>query len=122
MEIRVLRRILIGPKRWHLVAEDIEPLPERPNMGRALRQVEKVRLLKMARRKREWQVARLALNTTMRACEIRGLRWRDVDLMEHTLIVRHSKTEAGERTPNEFASQIAASRDLTGLQTTESSP
>jgi len=28
----------------------------------------------------------------------------------------------GERTPNEFASQIAASRDLTGLQTAENSP
>ncbi len=27
----------------------------------------------------------------------------------------------GERTPNEFASQIAASRDLTGLQTAENS-
>jgi len=28
----------------------------------------------------------------------------------------------GERTPNEFTSQIAASRDLTGLQTAENSP
>jgi integrase len=39
----------------------------------------------------------LALNTTMRGCEIKGLRWRDVDLMEKTLTNRRSKTTAGER-------------------------
>jgi integrase len=33
----------------------------------------------------------------MRACEIRGLQWRDIDFMEQTLTVRRSKTEAGER-------------------------
>ncbi len=33
----------------------------------------------------------------MRACEIRGLEWRDVDFIERTLTVRQSKTEAGER-------------------------
>jgi integrase len=50
----------------------------------------------------EWQVAylamRLALNTTMRACEIRGLRWRDVNLEEAVITVVKSKTESGERT------------------------
>jgi integrase len=39
----------------------------------------------------------LALNTTMRGCEIKQLRWRDLDLMEKTLVVGKSKTEAGER-------------------------
>ena len=29
---------------------------------------------------------------------------------------------SGERTPNEFANEIAASRDLIGLQTAENSP
>ena len=33
----------------------------------------------------------------MRGCEIKQLRWRDVDLMEKTVTVRKSKTEAGER-------------------------
>ena len=33
----------------------------------------------------------------MRACEIRGLQWRDVDFIERTLTVRRSKTEAGVR-------------------------
>jgi integrase len=39
----------------------------------------------------------MALNTTMRACEIRGLQWRDIDLMDRTLTIRRSKTDAGER-------------------------
>jgi integrase len=41
----------------------------------------------------------LSLNTTMRGCELKGLRWRDVDLMEHQLTVsrRTTKTDAGER-------------------------
>lgn len=39
----------------------------------------------------------LALNTTMRAGEIRSLQWRDLNLVEKVLTVRRSKTEAGER-------------------------
>jgi integrase len=41
--------------------------------------------------------ARLALNTTMRGCEIKGLRWCEVDMIGRALTVRRSKTEAGER-------------------------
>jgi len=33
----------------------------------------------------------------MRGCEIKQLRWQDIDLMEKTLAIRKSKTEAGER-------------------------
>lgn len=51
--------------------------------------------------KPEWetayQAAILALNTTMRGCEIKGLQWRDVDLMAETLTIRKSKTDAGVR-------------------------
>jgi integrase len=101
MELGVLRRILKQAKRWHLLAEEIKPLPERHNVGRAMQHGEKLKLLKAAASRPEWQLARLAatlaLNTTMRAGEIRGLQWRDVDLIEHTLMVRRSKTEAGER-------------------------
>ena len=39
----------------------------------------------------------LALNTTMRASEIKGLQWRDVNFLERTLTVRESKTDAGRR-------------------------
>jgi integrase len=101
MELGILRRILKRAKRWHLLAEDVKPLPERHNVGRALQHSEKLELLKVAASRPEWQLARLAatlaLNTTMRAGEIRGLQWRDVDFMERTLTIRRSKTEAGER-------------------------
>jgi len=62
---------------------------------------EKLRLLRVAQSKPEWEIAYLAsvvaLNTTMRACEIKQLRWRDVDFMDHSLVIRRSKTRAGER-------------------------
>src|SRR5713101_2552704 len=90
-DLDVLRGVLKRAKRWHMIADDIRPLPVRQNVGRALTHDEKLRLLKVAASKPEWQNARLAallaFNTTMRACEIRGLRWRDVDLMERTLTV-----------------------------------
>jgi integrase len=103
-DLDVLRGVLKRAKRWHLMADDIRPLPVRQNIGRALAHDEKLRLLKLAAGKPEWQNARLAallaLNTTMRAGEIRGLRWRDIDLIERTLRVQRAttKTDAGERT------------------------
>ena len=39
----------------------------------------------------------LALNTTMRSCEVKGLQWKDVDFMERTITICHSKTDAGRR-------------------------
>jgi len=102
-DLDVLRGVLKRAKRWHLMAEDIRPLPMRHNVGRALAHDEKLRLLKLAAPKPEWQNARLAallaLNTTMRAVEIRGMRWQAVNLMERTVMVRRSatKTDAGER-------------------------
>ena len=45
----------------------------------------------------EWHNARwagiLALNTTMRGCEIKNLRWLDVDLLTRVFAIRKSKTE-----------------------------
>jgi integrase len=62
---------------------------------------EKLRLAKTAAMKPEWQNARLAmvlaLNTTMRACEIKSLRWHDVDFLAETVTIRRSKTQAGQR-------------------------
>jgi integrase len=102
-DLDVLRGVLKRAKRWHTMAEDIRPLPMRHNIGRALAHDEKLRLLRVAATKPEWQNARLAallaLNTTMRASEIRGLRWQVVDLIERTITVRRdtTKTDAGER-------------------------
>lgn len=101
MEIGILRRVLKRAKRWSLVADEIPRLPERRDIGRALSFEEKTRLLKIAASKPEWETARLAaimaLNTAMRGCELKGLRWRDVDFMERTLTIRRSKTAAGDR-------------------------
>jgi integrase len=103
MEMGAIRRILKRAKRWDLVAADLKPLKERRQVGRALTPEEKVRLLKMAESNPDWQNARLAqilaLNTAMRGCEIKGLRWRDVDLIDHALTVGRAttKTDAGER-------------------------
>ncbi len=100
-ELDIIRGVLKRAKRWHHFADEIRPLPVRENIGRALTYEEKVKLLKRAAARPEWQTAawaaRLALNTTLRSCEIRGLRWRDVDMIGRALTVRHSKTEAGER-------------------------
>ena len=56
----------------------------------------------------------LALNTTMRGCELKGLRWRDIDLIERTLTVRRTttKTDAGERVIPLNANAVAAIVDL----------
>jgi integrase len=101
MEIGILRRILKRAKRWHFVEDEIPHLPERRDIGRALQPEEKLRLLKVAQSKPEWETAYLAsvlaLNTTMRGCEIKQLRWRDIDLMGQSLSIRRSKTLAGER-------------------------
>jgi len=101
MEIGILRRVLKRAKRWQLVGDELKRLPERRDIGRALARDEKLRLLKVAASRPEWQVANcaaiIALNTTMRGCEIRGLRWRDIDLMDRSLTIRRAKTQAGER-------------------------
>src|SRR5581483_264641 len=101
MEIGILRRVLKRAKRWATVADEVPRLPERRDIGRALSHEEKVRLLRAAASRPEWEIARLAmilaLNTTMRGCEIRGLQWRDIDFLSRTLSIRRSKTAAGER-------------------------
>lgn len=101
MEIGAIRRILKRARRWHLLAEEIRPLKERHKTGRALSHEERVKLLHMAATHPDWQAAYcaaiLALNTTMRGCELRWLRWRDVNLLDSAVTVRRSKTEAGER-------------------------
>ena len=100
-ELDIIRGVLKRAKRWHLVEDEIKPLPVRQNIGRALTYEQKIRLLRLAASRPEWQTAYLAavlaLNTTMRGCEIRQLTWGDINLIDKSLIVRRSKTEAGER-------------------------
>jgi integrase len=80
---------------------DIRPLKEPRSIGRALAYEEKLRLLRAAAQNEEWQRAQaamsLALCTTMRGCEIKRLQWQDIDFLNRAILVRTSKTDAGER-------------------------
>jgi integrase len=100
-ELGILRRIMKRARLWSRVADDIRPLKEPSSIGKALTEEEKQTLLKMAVMRPEWETAYLAailcLNTTARGCELKGLRWSDVDLFGKTLTIRKSKTAAGER-------------------------
>jgi integrase len=103
LELGVLRGVLKRAKRWHLLADEIKPLPIQSDVGQALSYEEKLRLIRTAAKRPEWLNARLAmvlaLNTTMRGCEIKGLRWRSVDFMDRNVTVRRAstKTDKGQR-------------------------
>jgi len=118
LELGVLRGILKRAKRWHVLADDVKPLPVRSLAARVLSYEEKLRLLGKAAIRPEWCNARLAmilaLNTTMRSCEIKGLRWRDVNFMDRALTVRRAstKTDAGERVIPLNANAWIAIREL----------
>jgi len=100
-ELGVLRGVMKREKLWHSFSDEIKPLPVHTQIGRAMTLDEKTRLAKAAGMHPKWQNARwamvLALNTTMRASEIKALRWRDVDFLASTITIRKSETEAGQR-------------------------
>jgi len=104
LETKVLRQVLKPNKLWARIADDYRPLPEnKEGPGRALLPEEEKRLFETAASRSGWQAAYyaalIASNTTTRACEIRGLRLQDVDLMERTMRVRRvsTKNESGVR-------------------------
>ena len=101
-ELRILIAVLRRAKRWHLFSDEIKSLRVRKSkVGRALELGEKLWLLRASQAKKGWWRARqamvLALNTTMRAGEIRGLQWQDIDWLERTLHVRRGKTDESQR-------------------------
>jgi integrase len=118
LELGVLRSVMKRAKLWHLYADEIKPLPARTQIGRAMTLDEKLRLAKTAAMKPEWQNARLAmvlaLNTTMRACEIKSLRWYDIDFLAGTVTIRRSKTQAGQRLIPLNEDALSAMRELYG--------
>jgi integrase len=101
-ELDIIRGVLKRAKLWGPMSDDVKSLRPGDEVGRALTHDEKVRLEKIAKERPEWQSARLAMtlavNTTMRASEIRNLRWRDINFFEKEVTVQRSKTKAGERT------------------------
>jgi integrase len=130
MEIGCLRRILKWAKLWHLVGAEIKPLKEPETIGRALTHEERTRLFRVAAEKPEWETAYLAgvlaVNTTARGCELRGLRWRNVDFINRTLEIPKSKTEAGTGrviplTPEAYDALLKLRRRAEGLGPVEPS-
>jgi integrase len=102
MELTCVRLILKSARLWSRVADDLHPLREPSGgPGRALTADEEQRLWATASSRADWQVpywcGMLAAHTTMRGCEIKGLRLMDVDLNARLLNIRRTKTDGGVR-------------------------
>jgi len=123
-ELSVLRQLLKHARLWYRLAQDYKPVANtRRPVGRALSFEEQKRLFETAamwkpgsapilkvgkdgktyKNRTDWQYAHaaaiLAAYCGLRACEIKGLQWKDVDFAASLLDIRRSKTEAGWRTP-----------------------
>jgi integrase len=97
IETGVLRQILKAYEYWRSIEGRIRTLRERKDIGRALLPVEERSLLEAAQSLDSacHTAVVLALNTAMRHSEILGLRLRQIDFAQRTLIVGQSKTAAG---------------------------
>lgn len=103
LEVALLRQILKKHRQWKRIAEDVAMLPKQTKEARVMAPEEKANLLALAATRPDWMIAKcaaiLALNTTMRGCELKGLRRKDVDLFEKALTIQRdsTKTDAGNR-------------------------
>ncbi|HXS98713.1 MAG TPA: tyrosine-type recombinase/integrase [Candidatus Limnocylindrales bacterium] len=102
LETKVLRFVLKAAKTWGTISDDFKALKEdRRGPGRAIDEAQERILFDTARSRPGWDAAfyaaLVAANTTMRGCEIKGLRLADVNLMEREVSVRKSKTDTGCR-------------------------
>ena len=103
-ELSVLRQVLKRARLWYRFVDDYVTLRnQKPPVGRALTPDEQQRLFEMAQTRPSWLYAYVATTLSfycgLRACEIKALRWRDVDLNGALVHVRRSKTPAGWRSP-----------------------
>lgn len=104
-EVSVLRQLLKHARLWYRFVDDYKPIPNtKPPVGRALSSDETARLIAVAKTRPDWTYAYTAtiLNfyCGMRACEIKGLRWVDIDWNNAKVEIRRSKTPAGWGTPS----------------------
>ena len=104
LELKVMRQLLRSCRLWFTLAEEYKSLKEnRRGPGRALSAEEEQRLFTLAQKSPYWSAAYyagvVAANTTMRGCELKGLRLADVDLANGAVIIRRdrTKTDAGCR-------------------------
>ena len=106
MDRSVLRALLMRARLWSRLADDPQVKALRISAdgpGRALSPEEKDRLFTIAASRPSWHVAYCAaltaVHTTMRGCELKALRWEDLDLFDRTVTIRRvgTKTDAGAR-------------------------
>jgi integrase len=97
IEVALLRQVLKAADLWLPLAGKVQMLRERHDVAKALTPEQEHALLRStAEADSACHTATvLALNTTMRKDEIRLLRWEQIDFEKRTLVVGHSKTEAG---------------------------
>jgi integrase len=104
LETKVLRLLLTEAHLWSRFEGHFKPLREnRKGPGRALTPEEHERLFKIVMNdptaSSSYFAAIVAAETTMRGCELKGLRLGDVDLLNGIVRVRRvtTKTDADER-------------------------
>lgn len=104
-EVGTLRSILKSWGLWAPIGERVKALRQRHEVGRALSREDEVKLLEAIRRSDSPALLTLfvmAIDTGLRASEMRGLRYRDLEVARKNgaivggrLIVPKSKTDAG---------------------------
>ncbi|MBA3515411.1 MAG: tyrosine-type recombinase/integrase [Pyrinomonadaceae bacterium] len=102
-EVSVLRQLLKHAKLWYRFEDYKSIRNTKPPVGRALTAEEQQRLFEVAQSRETWlyayTAAVLGAFCGMRGCEIKKLKWKDVDFAARVLDIRHSKTPAGWRAP-----------------------
>jgi integrase len=98
LEVATLRAILRRYRLWAALQPDVEAMPTRDDVGKALTVTEEERLLYacLASRSRMlYPAVAVTLNTGLRRGELLSLRWSQVDLAGRWLKIGASKTFAG---------------------------
>jgi integrase len=101
-EVSILRLLLKRAQLWAKFSDFYHPIPNtKTPPGRAISDDEVAMLLSVAASKRGWADFHDALVLSffmgLRSGEIRHLRWKEVDLLNRSLSVRHGKTKAAQR-------------------------
>jgi integrase len=98
MAVGSLRAILRKHRLWANIQPDVKPLKVKNEIGRALSADEQQRLLTACKKSRSrslYPAVLLSLHTGLRNKELRTLKWHQVDLLDGSVTVGESKTEAG---------------------------